>query len=128
MHMHTSPLFKKLSLLKLEDMFKMNRSKWYHKYVNNKLPHYFKGYRIQTQEEIHNHDTRNKSDVTRPLSRIQAARKCLRNHISVIIRATTPNIIDRTKTHSFQGFSRYARDRIIEEYQEECVICNRYNE
>ena len=130
---HTSPLFKKLSLLKLEDMFKMNMLKWYHKYVNNKLPHYFKGYRIQTQEEIHNHDTRNKSDVTRPLSRIQAARKCLRNHISVIIRATTPNILDKTKTHSFQGFSRYARDRIIEEYQEECVIencyiCNRDNE
>ena len=130
---HTSPLFKKLSLLKLEDMFKINMLKWYHKYVNGKLPHYFKGYKIQTQEEIHNHDTRNKSEVTRPLSRIQAARKCLRNHISVIIRATTPNVLDKTKTHSFQGFGRYAKDRIIEQYQEECVIencyiCNRDND
>ena len=110
----------------LEDMFKINMLKWYHKYMNNKLPHYFKGYKIQTQENIHDHDTRNKSNVTRPLSRIHAARKCLRNHISVIIRATNPNVLEKTKTHSFQGFSRYAKDRIIEQYQEECVIENCY--
>ena len=130
---HTSPLFKELSLLKLEDMFKMNMLKWYHKYVNKRLPNYFKDYKIQTQEEIHDHNTRNKSDVTRPLSRIHAARKCLRNHISVIIRATPPNILNKTGTHSFQGFSKYAKDRIIENYQEECVIencyiCNRDND
>ena len=104
--------------------------KWYHKYINNRLPHYFKSFKIQRQDEIHNHDTRNKTDVTRPLTRIQAAKKCLRNHISVIIRATPSNILEKTVTHSFQGFSKYAKDRIIEEYQEECLInqcyiCNR---
>ena len=46
--------------------------------------------------------------------------------ISVIIRATNPNVLEKTKTHSFQGFSRYAKDRIIEQYQEECVIENCY--
>ena len=85
--------------------------KWYHKYVNKKLPVYFKDYEIQTQEEIHNHNTRNKAIVTRPLSRIHAARKCLRNHISVIIRATPPNILEKTMTHSFQGFCKYAKVR-----------------
>ena len=38
---HTEPLFKKLKLLKLIDIFKCQQIKFSHKYLNNKLPMYF---------------------------------------------------------------------------------------
>ena len=38
---HTTPLFKKLNLLKLEDMFKVNMLKWYYRHHNKQLPSYF---------------------------------------------------------------------------------------
>ena len=96
----------------------MNMLKWYYKYINNKLPHYFKSFKITTHEDIHYHDTRNKKDVTRPFTRIEAAKKCLRNHIPIILRATSSKILEKSTTHSFQRFSKYAKDRIIEKYQE----------
>ena len=38
---HTEPLFKSLSILKLEDLFKFNILKFYYKYKKNQLPEYF---------------------------------------------------------------------------------------
>ena len=38
---HTEPVMKKLEILKLEDLFKLNMLKWYFNYKNNKLPCYF---------------------------------------------------------------------------------------
>ena len=39
---HTELLFKKLKLLKLTDIFNCQQIKIYHKYLNNKLPEYFR--------------------------------------------------------------------------------------
>ena len=35
---HTDPLFKRLNLLKIQDMFEIQQLKFYHNYVNKKLP------------------------------------------------------------------------------------------
>ena len=40
---HTDPIFKKLNLLKLSDLYNVSVLKFYHKFKNDKLPHYFKG-------------------------------------------------------------------------------------
>ncbi len=38
---HTEPIFKKLKLLKIEDIMKLNEVKFYYKLQNEKLPAYF---------------------------------------------------------------------------------------
>ncbi len=38
---HTEPIFKKLKLIKIEDILKLNEIKFYYKLENKKLPAYF---------------------------------------------------------------------------------------
>ena len=119
---HTEPLMKQLEILKLEDMFKLNMLKWYYRYKNEQLPDYFSEYVIKNQYEIHSHDTRKKSLISRPNTRIHAARYCLRNHVSVVINSMPKNVIEKVYTHSYQGFASYAKKTIISNYSLDCII------
>ena len=125
---HTEPLMKKLEILKLEDMFKLNMLKWYHRYIQKQLPEYFLHYIISHQYEIHHHNTRYKSMISQPKTRIYAARRCLRNHVSVIINSMPKTVIEKVYTHSYKGFALYAKKTIISTYsldciKEDCYIC-----
>ena len=128
---HTTPLFKKLSLLRLEDMFKMNMLKWYYRHQKKELPAYFTNFEIKSQKEIHDIDTRNKNHYAPPVPRMQCARKCLRNSISTVINSTPQIVLEKIKTHSFSGFCEYAKKNIITNYseiclKEDCYSCNSY--
>ena len=117
---------KQLEILKLEDMFKLNMLKWYYRYVKKQLPSYFSDFQIRSQYEIHSHNTRFNTQIARPVTRIHAARNCLRNHISVVINSMPQNIIEKIHTHSYGGFSWYTKKKIIENYSLECSIENCY--
>ena len=54
---HTEPLFKKLHMLKVEDIFKLNQLKFFYKFFNKDLPDYFKSFPILRNSTIHNHST-----------------------------------------------------------------------
>ena len=127
---HTSPIFKQLNILQLEDMFKVNMLKWYYQFKNKKLPFYFNSFEFPTHENIHNYNTRNRRNVVNPLSRIQASKKCLRNHIHVVLKLFSIIVLEKVDTHSKKGFITYAKNHLISNYQidcniENCYICNR---
>ena len=61
---HTEPLFKKLKLLKLTDIFNCQQIKFYHKYLNNKLPVYFTDIFTRLNDSTHNYSTRNRDDIS----------------------------------------------------------------
>ena len=119
---HTEPIMKDLGILKLEDLFKLNMCKWYYRFIHKELPEYFLSYTIRHQFEIHNYNTRHNSYVLPPAIRIKAARYCLRNHISVVINAIPSNVITKIETHSYKGFSTYAKNTILSTYSKECSI------
>ena len=128
---HTTPLLKKLGLLKLEDMFKLNMLKWYHRYQNKQLPAYFLDFEIKAQKDVHDIDTRHKNHIAPPVPRMHCARKCLRNSISTIINSTPQIVLEKTKTHSFKSFCEYAKNDIIMNYseicqKEDCYSCESY--
>ena len=123
---HTDPVFKTLEILKLEDMFKLNMLKWYYRHIHQTLPFYFNDYEIRTHEDIHSYNTRNKKDVVNPPTRIQAARKCLRNYITIVLKCFPTEVLDKVNTHSAQGFRTYAKHYIIANYTIECIIENCY--
>ncbi len=46
--------------------------------------------------------------------------------IPLIVNVSPPEIINKIDTHSFQGFSKYIKIKILESYNEECTIQNCY--
>ena len=57
---HTEPLYKQLSLLKVDDILKL-QLKFYYKYLHNDLPRYLQNWRFVFKYEVHGHDTRDKN-------------------------------------------------------------------
>ena len=49
---HTDPLFKSLKLIKVEDIFKLQQFKLYHKYVNRNLPEYLQNITIRLNSDV----------------------------------------------------------------------------
>ena len=85
---HTEPIFKSLGLLKLSDMLKHNVLKFYWKLKNEKVPIYYKDFKILTQESIHGRDTRYNYLIPLNITRIGLQQKCLRNYQPEIINST----------------------------------------
>ena len=127
---HTEPLFKKLGLLKLEDMMKHNTLKFYYKFKKNKIPSYFKNYQDLTQRQIHGRNTRFNQLIPTNITRTAIQQKCLRNYLAEVLNSTSVSILDKINTHSYNGFSNYAKLKYIENYSntfllQNCYICNR---
>ena len=55
---HTEPLHKKLSMLKVDDILKLQQLKFYYKYLHNNLPVYLQKWKIIFNYDIQNYDTR----------------------------------------------------------------------
>ena len=72
---HTNPLFKNLKTLKIEDIFKLTQMKFYHKYLNNKLPVYLQNMPFIYISAIHDHNMRQKDNIYTNLVKHSFAKK-----------------------------------------------------
>ena len=118
---HTEPLFKKMKILQVNDLFKLNQLKFYHKYVNKRLPDYFTSLVLKPNTELYAHNTRNQNNLHRTRVVHEYATKCIRNSIPKLVN-TTPNvIIDKISTHSLKGFVNYAKTKYIQNYEDRCL-------
>ena len=105
---------------------KINTLKFYYELKHENVPVYFESYHVLTQEEIHGRDTRFNNLIPRNVTRTVIQQNCLRQYLPIILNSTNANILNKITTHSYNGFSNYARDRFIEEYKLECQITNSY--
>ena len=83
---HTEPLFKKLSILKLDDIFKLQVLKFYFNYRHNSVPIYFQLEKLSTTK-----------------TRTKIADLSLRHITCSVVNDTSSSIIDKIYTHSYQG-------------------------
>ncbi len=68
---HTEPIFKKLELLKVEDILKLQQLKCYFKYRNNMLPWYFSSqnenytskFYLKLNKNIHDYNSRSSNKL-----------------------------------------------------------------
>ncbi len=127
---HTEPLFKKLKLLKLTDLLKLNELKFYYKYVNDKLPEYFNkandDFNLITNNDVHEHNTRQRNRLHIIRTNHKYAEKCIRHSIPHTINNTPDIIKNKINTHSLQGYSKYIKNTYIQGYNENCTIHNCY--
>ena len=121
---HTEPLFKSNRILKMKDMFSLNVLKFYFRLVNKNVPAYFNDY--VDLNRIHSHDTRYNHIIPRNVTRTHTAQKCLRNYMSSVINSCESSILNKVNSHSYNGFSNYAKSIMIMKYDDHCLLNNCY--
>ena len=122
---HTEPLFKKLSLLKLNDLFRLNVLKLYYKFNNGLLPIYVASlFRYDTGNE--HYDLRNENILINPEARTRRGENCIRCYLPRLVNNTNQDILKKTSTHSYQGFAFYIKRNVISNYATSCTIANCY--
>ena len=123
---HTDPLFNKLNMWKLQDIFNVNCLKIYHKYINGKLPNFFENFCVFNS---HRYNTRNQY-LTNVRTRTKCAAKRLRCYIVKCYNSTPDIVREKLYTHSIKGFADYMRRYVTAAYPlvcsiPRCYICNR---
>ena len=129
-HDHTDPLFSKLKLLKLADIFNLQQLKFYYKYIKGDLPEYFKSLNFVPNSNYHNYDTRHRNQLHIGITKKAFTKKCIRHSIPALINKTPSSITEKLSSHSLNGFSHYVKNYYISEYNivcsiDNCYICNR---
>ena len=121
---HTEPLHKKLSMLKVGDILKLQQLKFYYKYLHNNLPVYLQNWRIIFNYDIHNYDTRIKNKIY--TYKTNFAKKCLRHNLPFLLNNIPTIVKEKLNTHSLQGFAQYAKLYFLQNYQDSCTRQNCY--
>ena len=122
---HTEPLFKKLGLLKLNDLFRLKVLKLYYKFNNGLLPIYVASLFWYNTGNEH-YDLLNENILINPEARIRSGEICIRYYVLRLVNNTNQDILVKTSTHSFQGFSFYIKRNVISSYATSCTIPNCY--
>ena len=125
---HTDPLFKQSRILKLPHILQLQELKFYHKYINKKLPAYLQSIPLKQNKRFHEHLTRShlKLHITRTNHRF--AEICIRNSIPLLVN-TMPiymEIINKISTHSLLNVARRIKEYYLSSYKERCDILNCY--
>lgn len=123
---HTEPLFKKLNLLKVEDILKLQELKFYFRYIHKNLPDYLLKWQIVPKDNIHNYDTRNTQNIYTFRTKHDFAMKCLKYNLPHAINNTPDLIKDKIYTHSMRGFSIYVKNYFLQKYDYRCTLSNCY--
>ena len=74
----TEPIFKKLSILEIHDLFSICQLKFYHNYLNKLLPHHFINMYFKMNNEVHHYSTRISTKLHVSKVKHSFAKRCIR--------------------------------------------------
>ena len=128
---HSEPLFKVLDILKIEHLFSQSCLKFVYKFKNSQLPKYFLSLQCVPRSSIHDHDTRNASQIDTVYTRTHMAAKCIRSQLPLVLNDTPEVILNKINTHSIQGFSFFVKQYYLSKYTTQCheiacYVCNNW--
>jgi len=121
---HTSPIFKKLQLLKISDLCALQELKYLYKFENQLLPIYFLSIAYQRHSDRHNYGTRNAQSLESLQHRHNFVNNSICFRFPKILNNCPLCIKDKIYSHSMAGFTRYAKKYLLNNYSE---ICSRGN-
>ena len=122
---HTDPIFKKLKILQIKDLFNVSLLKFQFKLEKDRLPHYFTTM-FEDVSVSHSYGLRHRDDERKPKHNCELIKKTIRYHLPVFINTMPSLIIDKINTHSEKGFAHYAKTKFIDNYSSICNIRNCY--
>ena len=118
---HSEPLFKENKLLKIEDTFKLNCLKFYHKFLNKNAPKFFK-YIFRRNSDVHSYETRNRDRPHKfPYNR-EGSSKRIRHYIPNLVHSWSMEIRGKLQSLDLKQFACYYELCIINSYQATCTI------
>lgn len=120
---HTDPIFKRLRILKISDVYKLSLLKFYYKFKKETLPKYF---HTMFSSHAHSYLTRGRNDPVHTHTRTSSAQNSVRNYLPRFLDSVSKSIIDKIDTHSFQGFKGYCKTFYINCYDDQCTTINCY--
>ena len=123
---HTSPLFKKLGLLKLEDLCALHDLKFCFKFGNDLLPDYFSSQLFFRFSRAHNRITRQSYLLPLPVVSHGFAKFSISYKFPSCFNNIENCIKEKIDTHSFSAFKTYVKNRFIERYNINCHLTNCY--
>ena len=121
---YNEPLLKRLNVLKVEDLHKLQIYKLIHKITNQNVPQYFQNLEIENTTERHSYNIRQYNRYLNNFYRKTLTKNCTREHIINTLKNTDQNISSKFNTHSIGGFSQYAKNYIITDYKITCTTQN----
>jgi hypothetical protein len=123
---HSSPLFKRLHLLTIDDLYRLNCLKFYHRFVNENLPLPLQNLSIQTNSSVHEIHTRQSTFLHVPRKNTELGKKSLCYSLPILVNSQPKVIVQKATTHSLHGFSVYAKNLFISNYKSDCLLENCY--
>ena len=110
---HSDPLFKTLWLLKIHDIYKCNVLKFFYQHCHGQLPFFLQNIDFKPRSDIHEYNTRQKTNLCTNKTRTSSAQTSIRNITPKIINKTSSTILDKIYTHNLQGFVSYIKNTYI---------------
>ena len=122
---HTEPLFRELSLLKVDHIFQLQRLKLYYNITNGRTPAFFLSMFV-LNDTVHSYQTRHRGDIHIPLTNTTSAQNCIRQYVPRLIATMPVLVMSKVNTHSYIGFSNYVKQHLIGLYRYECLLPDCY--
>jgi hypothetical protein len=119
---HTAPLFKKMKLLTIDDLYEISCCKLYHKNLKGCLPQYF-SHELETVASTHQHHTRQHSHIYIKNVPHQLANQTI-NHRIATSWNKLPDSITNSIHLSSHSFSRKLKHLLLDKYP---LLCNKPN-
>jgi len=123
---HTSPLFKRLHVLKIPDMCVLQDYKFHFNLENNMIPKYFSNKSFLTDQFVSKRTTRQSGKLQIPVVRHEFARNSMNYRYPKIHNNMPSDIKSKTHTHNSMGFKIYVKNKFIESYNTHCTLKNCY--
>ena len=118
---HTTPLFKKLKILQIPDLYNLALLKFYHKFKNNQLPNPLLKLPIHTNQYFHTYRTRHSDDLAAPLHQHIFFQKSITYSVVFLVNSLLPSIRAKIITHSLQNVSERYKNHILDQYRDNCT-------
>ena len=125
---HTDPLFKKLKLLKIDDIFKLQCLKFLYKHTKGETPKYFDNIFNENHntQATHSHDTRFRNQVQPVRTNREYTKNTIRYYIPSLPLELNNDLRNRITTHSLQSYKASLKKFFIDKYQNQCLKPNCY--
>ena len=121
---HTTPIFKTMNILKINDLFDIQLFKLYYRIVNNRLPSYFRSFDPHVRNEEH-YNLRY-STLRLPMTRREYYVQCTKYQFFKLIRETPLDVLNNVSSQSLYQFSFQLKIAKLNNYEPNCNIRNCY--
>jgi len=124
---HTDVLFKKLSILKINDLSALHDYTFCFKFENHLLPDYFLTY--LSDDYHHEYYTRARGNRRQPAVSHEFARQAISYKFPRTFNNMPQEVKEKIYTHSIASFKGFVKKRFLDSYEERCVrpdcyVCN----